>query len=108
MAKLFVLSVRYQTCSHSNDYDFRFCRRCGYNRKQLYVRKTKAVNVDLGEIDKRLQQLTNFDQVTSYSKQKDSLQKELKNFLTAISGNPSVATVTPRDLRRFLIFKDRH
>ena len=108
MAKLFVPSVRCPTCSHANDHDFRFCQRCGYTRKQLYVRKTKAVDVDLGEIDKRLQQLTNFDRVTSYSKQKDSLQKELDNFLAAIPGKPSLAAVTPRDLCRFLIFKDRH
>lgn len=60
------------------------------------------------QIDKRLQQLMNFDRVTSYSKQKDSLQKELASFLAAIPGKPNLATVTPRDLCRFLIFKDRY
>ena len=108
MAKLFVLSVRCPVCAHANDQDFRFCQRCGYKRKQLSVRPVNAVEVDLDGIDKRFQQLTNFDRATSYSKQKDSLQKELENFLAALPGKPGISTVTPRDLCRFLIYKDRH
>jgi len=68
------------------------------------VGKIKAAGVDLDKIDLSLQQLTNFDQATSYSKQKDSLQKELENFLAATPGKSSLATMTPRDLCRFRIF----
>lgn len=66
------------------------------------------MDINLSEIDNRLQQLTNFDHATSYSKQKDSLQKEFEQFLTALPGRVNLATVTPRDVCRFLIFKDRH
>lgn len=109
MAKLFVPSVRCPTCSRANDIDFRFCQQCGYKRKLIGERqnslKLKGVNVD--EIDARLQELRNYDQATSYSKQKDSLQKELESFLAALPGSVTVATVTPRDVCRFLVFKDR-
>ena len=46
--------------------------------------------------------------MTSYKKQKDSLQRELETFLSALPGFVTMATVTPRDLCRFLIFKDSH
>ena len=55
----------------------------------------------------RLQQLLHYDQATSYKKQKDSLQRELQAFLGALPGFVNLATVTPRDLCRFLIFKDK-
>lgn len=85
------------------------CQRCGYKRKQTDVGKIKAAGVDLDKIDLRLQQLTNFDRATSYSKQKDSLQKERENFLAATPGKSSLATMTPRDLCRFRIFLgERH
>ena len=64
--------------------------------------------MDLPEIDDRLQQLLKFDSTTSYSKQKESLQRELELFLSALPGFLTVANVTPLDLCRFLIFKDRN
>lgn len=107
MAKLFIPSVRCPVCSHANDSDFRFCQRCGYRRRVLTSATSKPPSVDLASINNRLQQLLNFDQATSYSKQKDSLQKELEAFLSALPGRVSLATVTPQDLCRFLIFKDK-
>jgi integrase len=62
----------------------------------------------LSQIDQRLEQLLNFDRATSYSKQKDSLKKQLESFVSALPGNITLATVTPRDICRFLIFKDRN
>ena len=107
MAKLFIPSACCPVCSHANDSDFLFCQRCGYRRRVLISATTKLPSVDLASINKRLQQLLNFDQATSYSKQKDSLQKELEAFLSAQPGRVSLATVTPQDLCRFLIFKDK-
>ena len=107
MAKLFTPSVRCPVCSHANDSDFRFCQRCGYRRRVLPSATTKPPSIDLASINNRLQQLLNFDQATSYTKQKDSLQKELEAFLSALPGCVSLATVTPQDLCRFLIFKDK-
>ena len=65
------------------------------------------MNVDLSQIDKWLQQLLNYDQATSYSKQKDSLRKQLEAFLSALAGQLTLATVTPRYFCRSLIFKDK-
>ena len=109
VAKLFVPSVRCPICCHANDSDFRYCQRCGYKRKVICPSRVGQVggNVDLSQIDKRLQELLNYDQATSYSKQKDSLQKQLEAFLSALPEQVTLATVTPRDLYRFLIFKDK-
>lgn len=106
MAKLFIPSVRCPVCSHANDSEFRFCQRCGYRRRVLTSATTKPLS-DLASINKRLQQLLNFDQATSYSKQKDALRRELEAFLSALPGRVSLATVTSQDLCRFLIFKDK-
>ena len=43
----------------------------------------------------------------SYAKQKDSLQKAAGKFLLSIPGSPTLATMTPRDICRFLVFKDK-
>ena len=59
-------------------------------------------------IDDRLRQLALFDQATSYSKQKDSLQRELENFLSSLPGCLKIATVKPRDICRFLVYKDKN
>ena len=64
--------------------------------------------MDLDLIDKQLQQLLDFDRATSYSKQKDSLRRELESFLSVLPGQVTLVTVTPRDLCRFLIFKDHN
>ena len=108
MAKLFVMSVRCPICSHANDFDFRYCQRCGYTRRVVRVVAREKPLFDLNEIDSRLQQLNAYDQATSYCKQKDSLQKELETFLSALPGYVTIATVTPRDLCRFLIYKDKN
>ena len=62
--------------------------------------------MDVNAIDDRLQQLALFDQATSYSKQKDSLRRE--NFLSSLPGSITVSTVTPRDICRFLVHKDKN
>ena len=108
VAKLFAPSVRCPKCNHANDFDFRFCQRCGYNRKIIHCRSNTPLEVDVNAIDRRLQQLALFDQATGYSKQKDSLQNELENFISSLPGCPTLATVTPRDICRFLVHKDKN
>ena len=68
---------------------------------------TRPPSIDLSSIDKRLRQFLNFDQASSYSKQKGLLQKELEAFLSALPGRVSLAAVTTLGLCRFLIFKDK-
>ena len=109
IAKLFVPSVRCPVCSHANDHDFRYCQRCGYVRKISSThRLQQTMQIDLDGIDNRLQELFDFQHSTRYGKQKDSLQRELESFLTALPEHVTLATVTPRDIARFLIFKDRN
>ena len=48
------------------------------------------------------------DSGTSYSKQKESLTAELESFLSTLPNYVTLETVTPRDLCKFLIFKDRY
>lgn len=108
MAKLFTPSVRCPICSHANDSDFRFCQRCGYKRKVIQCQNVEGKDLNLDSIDERLQQLFNFDRATNYAKQKDSLQKELEEFLTALKSGTTLSTVTPRDICRFLIYKDQN
>ena len=107
VCKLFVQSVKCPTCGQANDFDFRFCQRCGYKRKVMttLVKEHSDVIVDLDGIEVRLQQLLNYDQATSYKNQKNSLQRELEAFLGALLGFVTLATVTPRDYCRFLILK---
>lgn len=62
----------------------------------------------LGELDDRLQELTSFSEATKYSKQKESLQKQFENFLASLPGYPSLFVATPKDVCRFLVFKDRN
>lgn len=91
VAKLFVPSVRCPSCGYANDFDFRFCHHCDYSRKIVYFRQSSSDDINLDEIDTRLNQLWNFDQPTSYSKQKDPLQKELENFHSGLPGKPSLS-----------------
>ena len=65
-------------------------------------------DIDLKSIDQRLRQLMDFDRATSYAKQKDSLRKEFETFLASLPGHITPATVTPRDICRFLVFKDKN
>lgn len=68
---------------------------------------TRSITIDLHNIDQRLQQLVNYDKATAYTKQKDSLRKEFEDFLSALPGFATLTNVTPRDICRFLIFKDK-
>jgi len=81
---------------NANESDVRFFQHCRYKRKFLFsIKKSGSLIVDLNSTDKRLQQLLNFDQATSYSKQKHSLWKELEAFFVT------------RDILNFRIFKDK-
>ncbi|XP_028513090.1 uncharacterized protein LOC114574514 [Exaiptasia diaphana] len=71
------------------------------------LQRLEKLTINLVEIDDRLRQLENYDQVTKYSKQKDSLRRELCSFLAGLPGQVSLVTVTPRDLCRFLVYKDK-
>ena len=65
-------------------------------------------DINLESIDRRLRQLMDLDRANSYAKQKDSLRKEFETFLASLPGHITLATVNPRDICRFLVFKDKN
>ena len=65
-------------------------------------------DIDLESIGQRLRQLLDFDRATNHAKQKDSLRKEFEAFLASLPGHITLATVTLRDICRFLVFKDKN
>ena len=95
MAKLFQPSVRCPNCSYAND------------RKRTPTNNNSYTDVNLETLDNRLKQLALFDQATRYAKQKDSLQRKLGNFLASLPSSSTVMTATPRDMCRFLVYKDK-
>ena len=64
--------------------------------------------MDANAIDDRPRQLALFDQATYYSRHKASLQRESENSLSSLPGSITVSTVTPRDICRFLVHKDKN
>ena len=64
--------------------------------------------MDANAIDDRLRKLALFDQATYYSRHKASLQSESENSLFSLPGSITVSTVTPRDICRFLVHKDKN
>lgn len=108
VAKLFVPSVRCPKCSRANDIDFRYCQCCGYQRHVVGITHQTPIQIDLSRVDSRLEHLMNYDRTTNYSKQKESLQRELEAFLSALPNHVTLATATPHDVCRFLVFKDRN
>ena len=108
VAKLFTPSVRCPNCSYTNDSDYRFCQRCGSKRKILNNKGSTPFDVDVNAIDDRRRQLALFDQATCYSRQKASLQRESENSLSSLPDSITVSTVTPRDICRFLVHKDKN
>ena len=107
--KLFCQSVSCPRCEYANDATFRYCQNCGYKRKILTVGHTQRTDVtlDVSALDNRLSQIASLSANTSYSKQKSSLQKELEFFLASLPFPKDISTVTPRELCRFLVWKDQ-
>ena len=104
----FCQSVSCPRCEYANDATFRYCQNCGYKRKILTVGHTQRTDVtlDVSALDNRLSQIC-LSANTSYSKQKSSLQKDLEFFLASLPFPKDISTVTPRELCRFLVWKDQ-
>lgn len=65
-----------------------------------------VVPVDLPAIDRRINSLQHMAASTAYSKQTDALKTELQNFLFSLPDKKNIISATPRDVVRFLVFKD--
>jgi hypothetical protein len=81
---------------------------CGYQRCCTPSQPLPKLEIDLDDIDSRLQQLNAYAQASSYSKQKSSLRTEFESFLSSLPTTTSIQLATPLDVIRFLVWKDRH
>ena len=107
MARLFQPAVACPSCSYPNDHTFNFCQRCGYVRRRCTPPRRKALSFDLTAIDDRVHHLQQRHLSSAYSKQKQSLKEELKDFLYALPGKKTLFDALPFDVCRFLVYKDK-
>lgn len=77
----------------------------GYTRKHSQPSNSIPVKIDL---DARLEELDHSNLTTPYAKQKESLQNELEMFMKALPGSKTLITATPKDVCRFLVWKDKN
>lgn len=81
---------------------------CGYERKRSPKNPFPSIKVDLAALDERLDRMHRSAQSSSYGRQKSSLRLEFESFLASLPGTKSLHFTTPRDITRFLVWKDRH
>lgn len=80
---------------------------CGFQRPVVYaVQPLSASRPDFSAIVKRLNQLQGIALSPTYAKQKASLKKEFSAFLCSLPGNMRLFSGTPKDVCRFLAWKD--
>ena len=107
VARLYVPAVACPRCNYPNDSSFNFCQMCGYQRsKTRKLSHHLPPKYSLNAIDTRLSDLNTAAVSTPYSKQKSSLRSELESFLHSLPGNKTIFSATPRDVCRFLVWKD--
>ena len=107
--KLFTPAVAFPKCAYPNDEHFRFCQRCGYARRLVVVPDPPSrVEIDETMIGERLQRLSKQNSSSSYSRQKNSLEKELVSFMSSLSSPKSLASALPSYVIAFPVWKDRN
>ena len=99
-------SVSCPLCAKPNDCDFRFCKRCGYQRHKRVSQASPHFKapVDLSVISARKQCLVTRQRSTPYQKQKTALEVEFMDFL-GFTSQRDMCTAIP-DVVDFLIWKD--
>ena len=95
-------------CSYPNDFDYKFCQRCGYGKDVVTrVASPDHVAIDNIRIKSRLRELEILRSSKPYQRQKDSLQRQLESFLDSLPSAKSIATASPSDVVNFLIWRDQ-
>ena len=79
---------------------------CGFKSPVLSASQPLSVAPDISAIDNRLDQLQGFVLSSAYAKQKNSLKKEFSAFLGSLPGSKTLFSATPKDVCRFLAWKD--
>ena len=99
-----------KNCKCANELDFNYCKSCGHERGRgsLEVRQSEDHLSSMKSIDERIRLLDQRLDTSSYSQQKCNLKVELELFLVSLEPSKNVYTALPGDLRKFLIFKEKH
>ncbi|KAJ7383332.1 hypothetical protein OS493_028879 [Desmophyllum pertusum] len=94
-------------CSYANDFGFNFCQSCGFQPSPPSVSPSAAnIVLDLPAIDRRISSLQSARAAKPYEKQKSSLHLELESFLSSLPIPKSSISASPKDVIRFLVWKD--
>ena len=101
-------AVQCPDCSYPNNTGFPFYQACGYKRKSLVPDDNPhLVSLDLPSLDFRLETLKAVNDHKPYQVQKSKLRKELESFLSSLLCPKTLLSASPRDVTRFLVWKDR-
>ncbi|CAC5369874.1 unnamed protein product [Mytilus coruscus] len=73
-----------------------------------FLKEQRAVVVDLKRIDDRIMQLHNQSIDSSHRRRRESLQESFSDFLDILTHKPCLDTVSPHDVKRFLVWKDSY
>ena len=79
---------------------------CGFKRPAVSATQPLSVAPDVSVIDSRLDQLRGIAFSSTYAKQRESLKKEFSAFLGYLPGSKTPFSATPKDVSRFLAWKD--
>lgn len=98
-------------CHYPNDDCAIFCQQCGV--AQTHIGATTAFSLaqsklDIQAIDNRIQELQSARILSQYGRQKSQLEVELQGFLKALNPQQTVFSCQPKDVVRFLVWKDRN
>ena len=101
-------AVQCNECSYPNDDCFQFCQSCGLQRyrSNALVPSSKKFKIDLQQLDARIKHLDSARASTAYQRQKSQLEAEFSGFLASLQARKSLFSATPRDIVRFLVWKD--
>lgn len=101
-------AVQCNECSYPNDDCFQFCQRCGLQRygSNALGPSSKKFKIDLEQLEARIKDLDSVRASTAYQRQKSQLEAEFSGFLASLQPRKSLFSATPRDIVRFLVWKD--
>lgn len=100
-------AVRCLWCAYPNDDCCNFCQKCGKPKDHVSLRFTPGKHdLDMNAIEKRLEEVKKLSDNQAYGRQKSQLQRELEEFLCSLPTPKHIEATTPRDILRFLVWKD--
>lgn len=93
--------------SYPNDDCFQFCQQCGLQRfSRIPGLASKIIKIELAHIDTRIKELDFARASRGYQRQKTQMESKLSSFLASFQPQKTLFSATPKDILRFLVWKD--